>query len=552
MTAPEGMSPEERSAAAEELRLVFGLGGDEGGENGKLWEVGRPADWPREEAEPNEWSWADPETGEAIALYDPRLPKWWTNLRDEVWRVGGRFTQTLGPLLALAAAAVPPAFQLPPKPARAPITLFVIALGDAGSGKTTGWSLAYDAIDPFREIFEMDMVGVAPASGVGVIGVFINQADPKRPLRENRRAVLKFDEAAVMTAWNNRKGTEDMFAMLRSAWSGDTLGTSGGKRETTRFVPAGSYSLSFVVGAQTGLDLQMFADEITGTRQRFLCVPLTDRQEAAHRSTVSVEEVLKEASEAGKPMGLRSLGWEPPELKKEEAEEGSPQWTSPGEERVYISVHTAVNKEITLTHLAVQNLADVAKGAASPNEELLNRTVRRDEWKRVSVGEVGEHTNQLRLRLAAVASALRDPKGMSNGEGEVSEGDWWLAGVVLWMSNRAFADYQRRRKEAAAEKRRERHEAAADEAAAREEGRADAEEIRVEESLERMVNSSLERLAAHNGDGLSAGDLWRATSSRDRLRVDRHTFEGELATREDVVEIGKNRQGGALYFHRSP
>ena len=47
---------------------------------------------------------------------------------------------------------------------------------------------------------------------------------------------------------------------IRSAWNGETLGQSNAQEETTRHVPAGSYSLGMVIGYQKDTAQEMLGD----------------------------------------------------------------------------------------------------------------------------------------------------------------------------------------------------------------------------------------------------------------------------------------------------
>jgi hypothetical protein len=57
---------------------------------------------------------------------------------------------------------------------------------------------------------------------------------------------------------------------LRSAWSGETIGQKNGRVETTRTVPARSYSAGLVIGYQPTTVLPLLDDVEAGTPQRFL------------------------------------------------------------------------------------------------------------------------------------------------------------------------------------------------------------------------------------------------------------------------------------------
>jgi hypothetical protein len=187
----------------------------------------------------------------------------------------------LGCVLARVAAMTPPSFNLPAiAGAYAPLSTYVAIVGAPGTGKSSSSRLA-------SELLRCDNDAVADdlplGSGEGLIECFFDLVEDTTPTgkprlikRQTRHGAFVFlDEGQVMSELGNRRGST-LMPMLRTAWSGATLGTTNASIETRRRLPAGSYSLGLVVAFQPAMAADLLGDAAGGTPQRFMWVSATD------------------------------------------------------------------------------------------------------------------------------------------------------------------------------------------------------------------------------------------------------------------------------------
>jgi hypothetical protein len=175
------------------------------------------------------------------------------------------------------------------------INLFVAAIGKSGRGKSTAASLAktlirtpFNLTDPgaFR-----DSIGLGSGEGLAELYMgYVYEDDTSRPpkkdgtyykikvkrkLRDN--AFVYVDEGQTLNQQGKRQGNI-VLPTIRSAWNGETLGQSNAREETTRHLPAGSYSLGMVIGYQKDTAQELVGDTAPGTPQRFLFGSATTRR----------------------------------------------------------------------------------------------------------------------------------------------------------------------------------------------------------------------------------------------------------------------------------
>ena len=187
----------------------------------------------------------------------------------------------LGAILARVAALTHPSIQLPPiVAAAAPLTLYVAQVGRSGLGKSSTVSGA-------SELLPYDGTDVADnmplGSGEGLIELFCDLVDEVGPDGKTRKvkrqtrhgAFIYLDEGAALAELGNRKGST-LLPMLRTAWSGQVLGTSNASAETKRRLAAGSYSIGLVIAFQPTKAAELLADTSAGTPQRFEWMQGTD------------------------------------------------------------------------------------------------------------------------------------------------------------------------------------------------------------------------------------------------------------------------------------
>jgi hypothetical protein len=160
----------------------------------------------------------------------------------------------------------------------ASLNLFSAVVGPSGGGKSSGLSVGRSLVKASRELEEFPL-----GSGEGVAESFMGEAEvPTGEMDKHGAAKLKrvrqmvrhnalfhADEGNTLNKMIERTGST-VGETLRSAWSGETIGQKNGRAETTRTVPAGSYSLGMVIGYQPTTVLPLLDDHEAGTPQRFL------------------------------------------------------------------------------------------------------------------------------------------------------------------------------------------------------------------------------------------------------------------------------------------
>lgn len=160
----------------------------------------------------------------------------------------------------------------------ASLNLFVAVVGPSGSGKSSGLSVSRELVKSENPPEEFPL-----GSGEGVAEAFMGMVErptgemardgsaKTKPVREQVRhnALFHADEGAALNKLIERAGST-VGETLRTLWSGETIGQKNGRADTTRTVPAGSYSAGLVIGYQPSTVLPLLADVEAGTPQRFL------------------------------------------------------------------------------------------------------------------------------------------------------------------------------------------------------------------------------------------------------------------------------------------
>lgn len=170
----------------------------------------------------------------------------------------------------------------------------VAIIGPSGRGKSSGVAVARELLEvpgyltggAFRD-------GLGVGSGEGIAESFMGtveeptgetyksgskRGEPKfAPVRKQVRhnVFVYVDEGQALTAMISRTGAT-IGPTLRSAFGGEALGQANAREETTRHLPAGSYSLGLLIGFQESTVQPMLADADAGTPQRFLFCSATD------------------------------------------------------------------------------------------------------------------------------------------------------------------------------------------------------------------------------------------------------------------------------------
>lgn len=167
----------------------------------------------------------------------------------------------------------------------ASLNLFAAIVGPSGGGKSSGLSVSRELIKSTRPLEEFPL-----GSGEGIAESYMGEAlegtgvmDQKTGAEKQVKvrkmvrhsALFHADEGASLNKLIDRAGST-VGETLRSAWSGETIGQKNGRAETTRTVPARSYSCGLSIGYQPSTILPLLDDHEAGTPQRFLYVWAVD------------------------------------------------------------------------------------------------------------------------------------------------------------------------------------------------------------------------------------------------------------------------------------
>jgi hypothetical protein len=193
----------------------------------------------------------------------------------------------LANVLARVVAAVPPTVQLPPIiGSHASLNLFVGLVGPSGGGKDASRGVARDAL-PFdgRPPFMTAPLG----SGEGLSHMFMTSRKPRdamgKVIRDAEPVLEQYNTAALVTigeidtlgALVGRRSSTVM-AQLRQAAMGEQLGFFYVDTAKRMIVPEHAYRLCLVAGIQPARAGVLLDDADGGTPQRFIWIPVQDRE----------------------------------------------------------------------------------------------------------------------------------------------------------------------------------------------------------------------------------------------------------------------------------
>lgn len=167
----------------------------------------------------------------------------------------------------------------------ASLNLFGAIIGPSGIGKSTGADVADRLMPAPADLDFRD--GLPIGSGEGMAEIFMDtvdeetgeyvmygkkQGDPilkkvRKQVRHN--AFFWVDEGASLTRLMKERSGSTLGETLRSAAVGQTLGQTNASKDTTRYIPSGSYSLGLLVGFQPETAAPLFEEVAEGTPQRF-------------------------------------------------------------------------------------------------------------------------------------------------------------------------------------------------------------------------------------------------------------------------------------------
>lgn len=126
-------------------------------------------------------------------------------------------------------------------------------------------------------------------SGEGMICAYRRPATDNEPAGLRESVMFMVDEIDSLTAQSKRNGATTM-AVLRSAFSGETLGFSYVNRNTPT-IEAHTYRMTMIISVQPQRAADLLADYHGGTPQRFMWFPGTDARVSATLAGGFVEKL---------------------------------------------------------------------------------------------------------------------------------------------------------------------------------------------------------------------------------------------------------------------
>ena len=176
------------------------------------------------------------------------------------------------------------------------LNYFAAAVGPSGIGKSTGADAAAELVHIPRHLHSgtdgtvrfRDGLPIGSGEGLAeaymgtvardIPGQFKRNGDPKTEkvrAQVRHNAFVYIDEGEALTRMSERSGAT-IGPTLRSAWNGQLLGQANAREESTRILPARSYSLGLLIGFQRRTCQPLLADVTAGTPQRFLWCSAVD------------------------------------------------------------------------------------------------------------------------------------------------------------------------------------------------------------------------------------------------------------------------------------
>jgi hypothetical protein len=177
---------------------------------------------------------------------------------------------TLGNALAHIIAATPPDIVLPAVVGgKGCLNLFVGIVGPSGAGKGASGRVADQAINILEPA---DRVNVG--TGEGLISAYVKAERGGGWTWIRHNCLIQVAEIDTLAAVAKRQGATIM-PVLRSAWSGETLGFQNRDATTAIHVPDMQYRMALVAGIQPARAEVLLGDADGGTPQRFMWMPAT-------------------------------------------------------------------------------------------------------------------------------------------------------------------------------------------------------------------------------------------------------------------------------------
>jgi hypothetical protein len=183
----------------------------------------------------------------------------------------------LGVALVRAVCTVQPSATLPAiVGSKATLNMLLGLVGPSGSGKGVAKAAAGDALDFGDRTIEDFPIG----TGEGIAATYMKltrgtKDEPPELIQYRFRALFHADEIDGMRAISTRNGAT-LVPVLRSAYSGETIGNQNADVHRRLPVARHTYRLGFIAGIQPARSGILLDDEDGGTPQRFLWMPSLD------------------------------------------------------------------------------------------------------------------------------------------------------------------------------------------------------------------------------------------------------------------------------------
>ncbi|WP_327069249.1 hypothetical protein [Kitasatospora sp. NBC_01302] len=352
----------------------------------------------------------------------------------------------------------------------ASLNLFGGIIGPSGIGKSTGVDVSTHLMPAPEGLDLRD--GLPIGSGEGLAEVFMDVVERETgnhtrkgdPIMERVRAQVRHnaffyvDEGATLTRLMKERSGSTLGETLRSAAVGQTLGQTNASKDTSRYIPSGSYSLGLLVGFQPETVAPLFEETAEGTPQRFLWTQVVDPSIPDKQPTWPGElYAWKKAIKADQP--------------------------------TLISFEQEIKDELRRADLAK------ARGEVAPQD----------------MNPLDSHAPLMRVKIASLLAIL-------SGRHHVDLDDWRFAEMV-WAASCETRDwaiaYSARQRQLELEKRTQ---ARIIEEVRIDRAKAEAEATAEEKTVERIAKSIAAKI--HQNGPTSRSDLGRTLASRDRRHRD--------------------------------
>lgn len=334
-------------------------------------------------------------------------------------------------MLARVAVATPPNVKLPALigSGYGSLNCLHALIGASGAGKSTTMETASDLL-PLLEEIDIDKEG-SIGTGEGIIESYLGEVtvsgEGERTITEKQqtktRILFSVDEGQIMSDMSRRNGST-LMSVLRSAWSGQTLGQSNASKATSRELKKHTYRLAVVMGFQPSKAEAILEDEDGGTPQRVLWFSVTDPNMPKPEDKPKRPQPFQWVSRTvhNKPLDLAQL---PPGRVLHTPAETAAMNAPPIPLEEIIEAAPAAVQATALNRWAIGSGQTVAKG-------------------------LDAHLLLLQGQTAALLALLADPSTM-----KYTDEDWHLAGLIVdtscgvrdWILSSAA---NRRRRESAA------------------------------------------------------------------------------------------------------